>query len=148
MTTRSGATSEVLTITSISKWILATGVLLMLLAVILGAIGSHALESYFEKNEVVDAQKRLENWETAVRYQAYHGLGLLALGAVFRETSTTSLKATFFFILLGCVLFCGMLYGWVLLQNKIFVRIVPLGGMSFILGWIFALISVARLRRV
>ena len=55
---------------------LAAGALLTGLAVALGAFGAHGLEARLEASQSVDT------WETAVRYQAWHGLGLIALGLV------------------------------------------------------------------
>ena len=43
------------------------------LAVVLGAFGAHALESQLSAD-------RLATYETAVRYQMYHALALIAIG--------------------------------------------------------------------
>ncbi len=50
-----------------------SGILLIVIAIILGAFGAHALK---EKLEV----SQLDSFEVGVKYQMYHGLALLALG--------------------------------------------------------------------
>ena len=50
------------------------------LAVALGAFGAHGLETMVEEGRL--AAEMLETFETAVRYQMYHALALVALGAL------------------------------------------------------------------
>ena len=56
-----------------NRRIVLAGVILIIVAIILGAFGAHALK------EVLTNQ-RLNSFETGVRYQVYHGLALLILG--------------------------------------------------------------------
>ncbi len=136
---------------------LVSGALLMAAAVALGAIGSHALESYLNRSTIEEHskaeqsnrdifEKRLNNWDVAVRYQTYHALGLLVLALVARFHADKLLGVAFYFFLAGIFLFSGMLYAWVLTQNKFFVTCVPLGGVSFIVGWVCTTISFLRMR--
>ena len=80
---------------------------------------------------------------SGLNYQMFHALGMMLLGAMgnvcwrWRGLSAACM-------LLGVVLFSGGLYGWVLSNQKWMVMIVPLGGLSFIAGWFFAMISVVR----
>ena len=115
---------------------LSLGALLAALTVGLGAFGAHGLESAIEGN-VEDPAKRLENWETAARYQMYHCIGIILAGfgiALFGKKFSFSFAATCF--LLGIILFSGALYVLAGTNFKIHWAVVPLGGLAMIIGWI------------
>lgn len=57
------------------KTILGTGVLLGMLAVIIGAFGAHGLVKLM-------SQENLATFETGVKYQMYHAFFLLILGNI------------------------------------------------------------------
>ena len=111
----------------------------------MGAFGAHGLEGWLETNWPEDWAKRLANWKTAATYQMYHSLGLIAVGLVASFSKRARiLNLAGWMMLLGILLFSGMLYGWVFLDSRTMVMIVPLGGLCFIAGWI--LFAVAALR--
>ncbi|HHC75129.1 MAG TPA: DUF423 domain-containing protein, partial [Thiothrix sp.] len=56
-----------------ARWVLLSGALFALLAVILGAFGAHGLENQL-------SMQALQRYETGVTYQFYHSLGLLLVG--------------------------------------------------------------------
>ncbi len=117
-------------------WILC-GCFSAAIAVGMGAFGAHGLEIWLADNFPEDALKRLANWKTAADYQIYHSLGLIAIGLVANFTKRSRLLGVAgFLLLLGITLFSGMLYGWVVLDSRPMVMIVPLGGLSFIVGWV------------
>ncbi len=98
-------------------------------AVALGAFGAHALR------DVIDAQA-LGVWRTAVDYQFWHALALLAVGATARAHASRLLGIAAIAFALGIGLFCGSLY-WLALGAPRFVgTITPLGGVALIVGWI------------
>lgn len=107
--------------------------------VILGAFGAHALESaVFDWYDIEQATKKLSSWETGVRYQLIHGLALLILGAVAnRVANQDKLKLAVILFAIGLLIFSCGLYFWVLTDIKLFVMMVPLGGLAFIVGWLF-----------
>lgn len=114
-------------------WLLAIGSFFAAAAVALGAIGSHALKGRLEADQ-------LAIFETAVRYQMYHALGILilALAALRIDSIWLNLAAAAF--ILGILLFSGSLYlflGW---YPKA-VAATPIGGFALILGWVFLLIA-------
>ena len=119
------------------RWI-ALGALSMGIAVALGAFGAHAL-----KERLIEAGQ-LENWHTAVRYQAWHALALLALGLVPRGLAP---RACGWLFLVGSVLFSGSIYGLALEgPGKILGPITPMGGSLLIVAWgMLAVAAVARL---
>jgi len=116
--------------------ILSLGAVLAALAVALGAFGAHGLEGHFEKtlDDRVKVERRLDIWETGVRYQMYHSLALLALGLTTIGNPRLLRIACIAFIT-GIVVFSGCLYALTLTDIKILGAIVPLGGLSFLLGW-------------
>lgn len=106
---------------------LQAGAVGMFLAVALGAFAAHGLKTRL-------APEMLTVFETGVRYQAYHALALLALGAARGPD-----KAGWCFIG-GIVLFSGSLYLLALTGEKRLGMITPIGGLLFLAGWaLFAL---------
>lgn len=115
------------------------------LAVILGAMGAHALK---EGGQMTDVQ--LNSWDTGSRYQMYHGLALLAvgiLGKVFGETKM--LKAAMWLFIVGVLFFSGSIY---LLSTRNITGfeagflgpVTPVGGLLFISGWICLIVSTLK----
>lgn len=123
-----------------ARWVLMIGLLLCGSSVILGAFGAHWLEDQLP-NWFEDAAHRLENWQTGVLYQMFHGLGLVGLGATPLICGKWRGVAAGL-MLLGVVLFSGGLYGWVVSDQKWMILVVPLGGLSLIAGWGAALAGV------
>ena len=97
------------------------------LAVALGAFGAHALA------EVVTPE-RLTTWRTASTYHLAHAAALAVSALAVRLGWRTGLAGGLF--LLGTVLFCGSLYALVLLDLPVLGAVAPLGGASFIAGWL------------
>ena len=59
-----------------------SGVMISATGVALGAFGAHGLKQVIGDwyTDASVASTRLENWETGVRYQMFHGLALLLIG--------------------------------------------------------------------
>ena len=123
------------------KKIAITGVILVTLAVILGAMGAHALK------KVLDEQA-LTSFETGVRYQMYQGLGLLFLSST-ALINTSSKNTIYLLLLIGTILFSGSIY---LLSSKVLTGIdfkaialaTPLGGVLMIAGSLTLLINLIK----
>ena len=113
------------------KGLLKTAALLMAIAVGLGAFGAHVLKSYLD-------QSALAIFETGVRYQFYHSLSLLACGILYKDFSGKRLIWAARMFMIGILLFCVSLYAPALLlpDYKFIGAITPLGGLSFIVGWL------------
>jgi uncharacterized membrane protein YgdD (TMEM256/DUF423 family) len=89
----------------------------------------------------------MSNWKTGATYQMYHSLGLILIGLLVQthvSTQRFSCSIAGLFMLLGIILFSGMLYGWVLLDVRALVMLVPIGGVCFIAGWMMLAWSVFR----
>jgi len=111
---------------------LAAGALFAGLGVMLGAFGAHALEG-----RVTPA--RIEVFETGVRYQMYHALGLLALAWVSSVWPSWQITWSGYLFIAGILIFSGSLYILVLTDTPWLGAVTPLGGLSFIAGWILLL---------
>lgn len=125
------------------KKILITGAILGCLAVIFGAFGAHALK----KTLTVD---QISSFETGVRYQMYHALLLLLIGAT-AFISPKMQKLIYVFMLWGIVLFSGSIY--LLATNdmtafnfKVIGFITPIGGTLLIIGWIILIVNFFKLK--
>jgi uncharacterized membrane protein YgdD (TMEM256/DUF423 family) len=118
-----------------SRWILATAGILIALATITGAFGAHALQGRL-------APERLSIYETAVRYQFYHALGLLAIGLFARVTDAPILRWPALLVIVGIVLFSGSIYALSFGAPRMLGIVTPLGGLALIAGWIAFVVAV------
>jgi uncharacterized membrane protein YgdD (TMEM256/DUF423 family) len=107
--------------------------------VAIGAYSAHGLESsLLEQGIEVDAvAKRIDQCEVGVRYHLLHVVALLAIGCSRLPQMAFGWAAAFW--TLGVGLFSGGLYSLAFLGILGHWAIVPLGGLSFILGWVCVL---------
>jgi uncharacterized membrane protein YgdD (TMEM256/DUF423 family) len=120
-----------------AKRSLVTGSVLLALAVLIGAFGAHGLKS------IVEAEK-LVTFETGVRYHFYHSLGLLLLGILQLLYKTLKLDLSYYAFTFGTLLFSFNCYLYVLTGMKAMAMIVPIGGLLFVLGWIYLSVKLIR----
>lgn len=99
------------------------GALLAFLGVGLGAFGAHMLSDALPPH-------RLATFETAVRYQMYHALGLLAIGALPHVMHRTA-----WLLFAGSLIFSGSLYVLVLANLPWMGAVAPVGGLLQLAGW-------------
>ncbi|HEV3344409.1 MAG TPA: DUF423 domain-containing protein [Pirellulales bacterium] len=121
-----------------TSWI-ACGALLAGLAVAAGAFGAHGLTSKLKNDTSLSAEeaaRRLDIFETAARYQMYHALAILFTGLLATRQMSSSLTVAGCCFLFGVIVFSGCLYAIALGGPKLLGAIVPIGGVSFIVGWI------------
>ena len=107
---------------------------LLSLGIAFGAVGAHALEKILEA-------KYLATFETGVRYMIYHTLGLMMLSSVSRFKELNKCR---FLILIGIIFFSGNCLLYAFTKTKIFALLVPIGGFSFIIGWIVGLVELNK----
>ncbi|WP_405209272.1 DUF423 domain-containing protein [Aquimarina sp. LLG6339-5] len=126
-----------------NKTILITGGVAALLAVLLGAFGAHGLE------KLVDVSN-IESFKTGIRYQMYHAIFCIILGnmTIIQDVAK---KRIFYFFLIGMILFSGSIYLLVMdellgISLSSIGFITPLGGLMLILGWIFFIISLVKIK--
>jgi len=113
-----------------SAWCLRLAAVSGFLVVVLGAFGAHGLKSLLETHQT------LAIWEKAVLYHALHTLVLLAVAA--QPSIATGVVVGF---LCGIVLFSGSLYLMAVTNLRWLGAITPLGGLSFLLGWVWLLLT-------
>jgi len=99
------------------------------LAVVLGAMGAHILET-------VLSPQRLGTFITGVEYQMYHSLALLVLGAIGSQRLGRWLRVSGYAFIFGIILFSGSLYILTLGKIPWMGMVTPVGGIAFIAGWI------------
>lgn len=124
-----------------NKKIVTIGIVLIVVAIILGAFGAHALKE-------VLTEKRLSSYEVGIRYQIYHGLAFLILGLNARQF-TFSLKPISRLLFLGVLLFSGSIYALAMqdvlgVSMKFLGPITPLGGVLMIVGWIVLMMKLIK----
>ncbi len=105
--------------------------LLIAVATVLGAFGTHALKP-------VLAPARFDSFETGVSYQFFHSLGLLALGLLRRDSAWegAALRWACRLLIVGVLLFPGSIYAMTFDGPRILGMVAPLGGVSFMGAWV------------
>lgn len=124
------------------KWIVS-GLSLLIIGIILGAFGAHALKELI-------AEERLISYETGVRYQLLHAVAFLIIPFV-SERFQLNTKWSFRLLLTGVCFFSFSIYllamkdVWHLeSMAKILGPITPVGGLLMIIGWMLLLVQVVR----
>lgn len=123
------------------KKIVATGALMGMVAIILGAFGAHALKKIL-------TPELLATFETGVRYQIYQAFFLLLL-PTFKILTEKAKKTVFYLVVVGVILFSGSIYG--LATNyltpfdfKTIGFITPIGGLLIIIGWAMVFLNYLK----
>ncbi len=100
------------------------------LCVSLGAFGAHALRNRFD-------DYAMGIFETAVQYQFYHSLALLAVGVLMMQIPGSALlRSSALLFVAGICVFSGSLYLLSFTGLRWLGAITPLGGLAFIGGWL------------
>jgi uncharacterized membrane protein YgdD (TMEM256/DUF423 family) len=108
---------------------LRLGALLALFAIILGALAAHKGDHFLY--DFLATQGHLDIWHTALFYQWFHALALLAVGQ-----GRSAPRGTVICWLVGVVLFSGSLYILALDSHQKWAGpLTPLGGLLLIAGW-------------
>jgi len=108
------------------------------LVVALGAVGSHALK------DILLLNNRLETYETAIRYHAFHTIALFCIGILIRMIRSDQLIYGAYCMLAGMVLFSGSLYG-LSLSNRLFLAyITPVGGILLLTSWLILFYGIYK----
>jgi uncharacterized membrane protein YgdD (TMEM256/DUF423 family) len=127
----------------VNKLFLAFASIAGAIAVILGALAAHRLRQHMPA-------QALEVFETAVRYQFYHVFALLAAGVLSERFPGNWMNRAGSCFIGGILLFSGSLYmisALMAADTSIPTGLgilAPIGGLLFILGWVFLSISVLK----
>lgn len=114
---------------------IASGYIILALAVMIGAFGAHGLEG-------VISDKYLETYKTANFYHFIHGIAMILSSHLLKSLGSKRRLLVTNLFLLGMILFSGSLY--LLSLNEYFEApelrqlgaVTPVGGVLFILGWL------------
>lgn len=119
----------------------AIAAFLLALAVVMGAFGAHALRGRLDPYAI-------SVYEKAVFYHFVHALGILIV-AVLARTGTFPLAAqnrVCWCLFIGILLFSGSLYALAISGVRVLGAVTPLGGIAFIVGWVWLAILLIRQR--
>lgn len=113
------------------------------IAVALGAYAAHGMEGALGARAVALT-------ETATRYMMWHALALIAV-VLLRDRAISNgqapsmfLKAAGYGFMLGIILFCGSLVALAFGAPSKLGAVTPIGGLSFIAGWIGLILAAPR----
>jgi uncharacterized membrane protein YgdD (TMEM256/DUF423 family) len=115
------------------------GAICAFIGVGMGAFGAHVLKKML-------SPEMMAVYQTAVTYQMWHALGLIAIAQLRVQASDSGLL-TFAGVLmfLGILLFSGSLYGLALLNLNWLGMITPVGGVCFLTAWLLiALFTIKK----
>jgi uncharacterized membrane protein YgdD (TMEM256/DUF423 family) len=117
----------------------AAGAIAMALGVILGAFGAHALRGR------LDAYL-MSVYEKAVFYHFIHALGALIVSLMPKSGAISESSAGWVCSLLvaGIAIFSGSLYALAITGYRGLGAITPIGGLSFIAGWLLLAWALMR----
>ena len=122
---------------------LSIAALLGALSVALGAFAAHKLRTMTSPDVVAI-------FETGVRYQFYHVFAILFVAFLSEKVNNKWMIWAGNCFIMGIVLFCGSLYALTALAiaestHRALVGIAtPIGGVFFILGWVFMYLGVIK----
>lgn len=120
------------------KILLAVAALSLFVATGLGAWAAHGLGAVLEP-------RALESFRTAVDYQFYHGLGMLAVAALGeRHAPGRQFKLAGWLFAAGTLLFSGSIYATALGGPGLLGHAAPVGGLCFMAGWLVCAYGVWR----
>lgn len=104
--------------------------------VALGAFGAHGL-----RDKV--APHLFDVWQTAVQYQMFHVLALLAvLMMAVQQPENRKLRVAAALFVIGICIFSGSLYALVLTGITVLGAITPVGGVLLLLGWLVLILGL------
>ena len=118
--------------------ILGIAGLLLAMGIVVGALASHALQKVLEPQQ-------LESLHTAVNYQLFNALGLLAIGILMRSDDLPLLRIVAGLLIGGVIAFSGGIYIMLAGAPKFLGLVTPLGGLMLIAAWV--VFAIAMLRR-
>ena len=116
---------------------LVLGAINSILAIILGAFGSHILEMTL-------TDKMLSTFQVGVDYQFYHSLALILTGITAQQLRDSLICISGWLFFIGIFIFSGSLYVISLTGITAVGVITPIGGILWILAW--ALFALAALK--
>lgn len=115
-----------------------TGIAMAAFGVAIGAFGAHALRPILEENA------RTETFELAVRYQFYHAFAIIFSGVLMQRAPSKKFTWAVICFLAGIFIFSGSLYTLSLSGMTVLGAITPVGGILFLMGWLFLFLGLNK----
>jgi len=121
--------SPIASFTPFSRRCLAAGAILMMLGVMFGAFGAHALQAQL-------TPRQLASYQTGVQYQMLHAFGLMIVGIVGQVMGvTTRVRWSARLMAAGIVFFSGSIYLMTAGAPRSLGMVAPVGGVAFMAAW-------------
>jgi uncharacterized membrane protein YgdD (TMEM256/DUF423 family) len=121
--------SPVMSLTPFARRCLAAGAILMMLGVMLGAFGAHALQAQL-------TPRQLASYQTGVQYQMLHAFGLMIVGIVGQVAGVTPrLRWSAWLMAAGIAFFSGSIYLMTAGAPRTLGMVAPVGGIAFMAAW-------------
>jgi len=118
-----------------NRMILTAGAIFMALAIVVGAFGAHILKDSL-------STEMMKVYQTGVEYQFNNSLGLLIIGLIGFHIQSKYIKWSGILISIGIILFSGSLYILSVGSIRWIGAITPIGGVSFVAGWICLVLAI------
>lgn len=118
----------------------ALGAVSCFIAVLAGALGSHALKAHLTNLD------GLSNFDLATSYMFYHGLALILLGVAQDRYPNIPFQLSGWLFVVGTVLFQGNLYLISLTNVRLFSILTPVGGLCLMAGWLLFAYYALRIK--
>src|SRR5687768_12507831 len=80
--------------------------------------------------------KALDNWKTGAHYHLVHAVAIVVIGLLSATLQSRLVQAAGWLFTIGIVVFGGTLYAMALGAPRFLGAITPIGGLSFIVGWL------------
>ncbi|MBM7074181.1 DUF423 domain-containing protein [Shewanella sp. 202IG2-18] len=105
------------------------------LATAFGAFGAHGLKS-------VATKEMIEIFNLGVEYQFYHTFAIMGAAIAGQWLPSKRLDYSAYAFIIGIIFFSGSLYAYALTGTKLVAIMTPIGGMSFLVGWLLLAATV------
>lgn len=109
----------------------------MLIAVALGAFGAHIVRDLINDHYYTI-------YQTGVDYHMFHSLGILLVGILALKIPGKQINWSGWLLFIGIVIFSGSLYVLSLTGINIIGAITPIGGVSFLIGWLLLALAAYK----
>lgn len=119
------------------KLFVILGAINAFISVALGAFGAHGLEGKISDHYIAV-------WETAVQYQMFHAMGLIAIGILIGMTDIP-MNTAGWLMFAGIIFFSGSLYVLAVSGISILGAITPIGGVLFLAAWVMVIIGIVKI---
>lgn len=112
------------------------GAISMAICVAIGAFGAHGLKP------ILLANNNLETFKTGVEYFFYNSLGILLISQYAEKNKFT--KYSILLLVIGNIIFPFSLFILCITDIKILGAITPIGGLTYIIGWLLFGVGILK----